>query len=457
MVHTFHLLPQLINKLRQPNILAVVIRGAGAAFGVRVLGFALSYLLNILLARWLGATEYGIYAYVMAWGHTLAILAGLGLPTMALRFIPEYREHQAWGELSGLVRRSWQIAFYTAVGFASLGAALAIWLQRSQQSPYAVPLLLGVWVIPLIALMTIQQDMVRALRKMILAYAPFMVFRPLLIIGGVYLLLQLGYKLNSLFVISLTLVSLLVLMVTQLRLLWRSLPADVLRASPVYNTRNWLRVSIPLWLVAGSTLLMNQTDILMIGAIVGPAEAGMYNVATKTTNVVSFILVSANAIAAPMIASFFASNDRASLQRLVSTVAHGSFWPSLILAVGMVLFSKPLLAIFGPEFIAAQGAFIILIVGKLFEAGAGIAGYLMSMTGHQNLSARVFIWTVIINIVLNAVLIPVFGIWGAALATTTSTIMWNVWLTILAVKNLHIYPAVFSSYIFRRSQPQQDK
>lgn len=95
MVHTFHLLPQLINKLRQPNILAVVIRGAGAAFGVRVLGFALSYLLNILLARWLGATEYGIYAYVMAWGHTLAILAGLGLPTMALRFIPEYREHQA--------------------------------------------------------------------------------------------------------------------------------------------------------------------------------------------------------------------------------------------------------------------------------------------------------------------------------------------------------------------------
>ena len=78
-------LPTSLSDLGQ-----VVLAGASAALVLRAGGAGLKYLMEILFARWLGAEEYGAFAYAYNWAQLLSIFAGLGLVTTTLRFVPEY-------------------------------------------------------------------------------------------------------------------------------------------------------------------------------------------------------------------------------------------------------------------------------------------------------------------------------------------------------------------------------
>jgi O-antigen/teichoic acid export membrane protein len=398
----------------------------------------------------MGTVEYGKYVYVIAWGTLLGILAAFGLPMTALRFIPQYSERKQWAHLSGVIRRSWQLALGLGVTLSLLGTLILVrWSSTYGQSEYSVPMLLGIWLIPLFALMNVQQNMLRAIRKIALSYAPLKVMRPLLVLAGMFFLLQMGWRPTSLSAIGLTILALFILGTSQMWLFWRSLPAAVRGAKPIYESRIWLRVALPMLLISGSSILMNQTDILMIGSILGPTEVGPYNVAAKTAHFVTFILFAADAVAAPMISSLYSRGDHEGLQRLASTVAQLTFWPSLAAAILMMALAKPILAIFGPEFTTVRWEMIILILGKLVYAGTGSVGHLMDMTGHQGLYTRVFGLSALVNIGLNAIGISLFGTIGAALATATATALWNIWLHVLVVRKLGIYPSVISNLALR--------
>lgn len=91
---------------QQPNLLITLIRGAGAALIVQIVSVETGYAAQILLARWMGVTEYGVYDLAIAFSLSLAFIAGLGLPTAILRFIPEYRVKQDWAHLRGILRSS---------------------------------------------------------------------------------------------------------------------------------------------------------------------------------------------------------------------------------------------------------------------------------------------------------------------------------------------------------------
>jgi O-antigen/teichoic acid export membrane protein len=420
------------------------------AFMLQVSGVGLNYVTQVFLARWMGPAEYGKYVYVIAWGTLLAIAAALGFPMTVLRFIPQYRTREQWARLSGVIRRSWQFTLGIGVTLSLLGTViLLVWSSGYGGSEYSGPLLLGIWLIPLFALMNLQQNMLRAIQKIALAYAPLRVMRPLFVLVGMFFLFQMGKKLTSVLAIGLTILALLLLAAIQMCLFWRWLPTIARRAKPAYETRIWLRVAFPMLLISGSSILMNQTDILMIGAILGPSEVGAYNVAAKTAHIVTFILFAADTVAAPLIASLYARGDHEGLQQLASAVAHATFWPSLAAAILMIALANPILAIFGPDYTTMRWEMIILILGKLVYAGTGSVGHLMDMTGHQGFYTRVFGLSTLINIALNAIGISLLGTIGAALATAFAIALWNIWLHVLVVRKLGIYPSVISNLVLR--------
>ena len=106
---------------------------------------------------------------------------------------------------------------------------------------------------------------------------------------------------------------------------------------------------------------------------------------------------------------------------------------------------KPLLAIFGPEFTEAHWALKILVIGQLVNALSGSVGNLLSMTGYQNQLMLVSGCTALINLVLNAIAIPLWGTVGAALTTALTLSIWNVWLAMIVIRNLEVNPTVFSN------------
>jgi len=427
-----------------------LIQKAGMAFLTQVIGNGLKYLTHVFFARRMGSFGYGTYAYVIAWVQLLAVPAGLGLNLGVLRFVPQYLAHGEWRLLRGLLSRTRQLTLAVGLSFSILGSIFLLPLQS--QRAEKITFIFGLWMIPLFALVNLQMEMIRGAQHIAWAYAPPLLIQPTLTILIAFLVLEVTGSAASFLVLGATVLALLVTLTVQIVGIRQTLPDAVVGGPSTYETSEWLRVSFPLLLVSGSLIVLNQADILLVGLFLGSKEAGIYTAVTKTATLVSFVLGAVNAIAAPMIASLHARHDYTNLQRLINSATHWMFWPSFALTVGMVVFSSPILSLFGPEFNAGNKALIILAIGQLINASAGPVGNVMNLTGHQVASAQVYGVSALLNIGLNALLVPRMGITGAALATTTTMVLWNVWLLILVQKRLGIHSSVFSALLVRGHQ-----
>lgn len=425
-------------------MLTTLVRGAGAALTVQIISAGAVYGCQALLARWMGVTEYGIYDYATAIGIFLAFLAGLGLPGALLRFIPEYLVKQDWAHLHGIIWSSWRQTLIASFVTASGGTGLLLWLDAYQNLEYVEALILGIWTVPLVALASLQKEMVRAFQRISLAYAPSLIAYPLVLVAVTFVW-QNHQRLSSISAIALSMLSMLLVLAMQLELFRRGLTAEIYQTCPTYAIGQWWKVSLPLLLSDGSTMILSQTDTLMLGTLLGAKAVGIYSAALKTSLWVHFILSAVNAIFAPLIALLYARGDRQEIQRLVSTIARWMFFPALAIALGLIGFAEPVLQLFGKEFTAAKGALILLIMGQLVNVGAGSVGYLLMLTGYQTQCALVMGISALANVVLNAIGIPWLGIVGAALATAFSMALWNIWLYVLVVKHLNVRPSIIAA------------
>ena len=433
------------HKFARSQLPAALFPKAAIALCLQISGIAIAYLMQVLLARWMGAAQYGIYEYVIGIGTFLGFLAGLGLPNCLLRFIPKYSVEQEWGKLRGIVWGSWRYVFFSSAIVALLGIfAVIIWHRHTDRDLALASFSLGMATIPLWALARHQREMSRGIKQMALAYLPSTIAFPLLVIAAGFYYRR---SLSSSTTIAIVALSLCWVLICQLWLFQRQLPDLCSINPPVYLRREWLLVALPLLFNDSAFVLLAQTDTLMTGAILGTFQVGIYGAAFKTAAGVSFILAGVNAIAAPMFATLHTQGDYQGLQQLTNSVARWMFYPTLLLALLLIAFGDRVLGLFGTEFTAARWSMTILILGQLVNVGAGSVGYLMEMTGHHRQCAWVLGCSAVLNLILNAILIPTLGIIGAAIATAATMALWNIWLHQLVVKHLGVKPSIVSAVL----------
>lgn len=406
----------------------VVLGGASAALVLRAGGAGLKYLMEILFARWLGAEEYGAFAYAYNWAQLLSVCAGLGLVTTTLRFVPEYEVDQAWGELRGLVVWSQKMTVGAGLVLAGLGAGV-LWM--TSYAHWDVMVFGLVSAIPM-ALINVQSSLVRGLKKIAAAFVGRYVLWPVGSIAVVYVLLHATETTSGALATGGVALALSAIALAQIGLIRIIFPDSVWEASADYTpARGWVIVSMPLLLMSGFQIILDRADVLMVGSLLGATEAGLYNAGARTGRLLSFLLSAANAITAPMISEHWAEHDREGLEDLIAMVIQWVFWPSLILAAGLFAFSQPVLRLFGESFDAAWLVLILVGTGQLVNAMTGPVGYLLGLTGHERESARVYGVSAGVNVFLNLLLVPAFGIIGGAAATMLSVALQNLWLVVL--------------------------
>jgi O-antigen/teichoic acid export membrane protein len=160
---------------------------------------------------------------------------------------------------------------------------------------------------------------------------------------------------------------------------------------------------------------------------------------------VSFPLTTSSVVLAPEIARLHAQNHTAALQRLLTRSTLLTLLPAGLAALVLVLGGRLILgSVFGPAFEAASGALAILAIGQLFNSAAGPVGLFLSMTGHEKDALNGIIMSAVLNLVLNAVLIPPFGIVGSAIATAFSYLMWNLLLAFVLYRRLNLVAGPFA-------------
>jgi O-antigen/teichoic acid export membrane protein len=189
-------------------------------------------------------------------------------------------------------------------------------------------------------------------------------------------------------------------------------------------------------------VINNRTDAIMLGIMQGNESVGLYNVANRGAMLISFILVAVNQSLAPSIAKLYAEGNLSKLQSIITKSSRTIIFGSLPIALILIIFGKWFLLIFGSEFTAAYLTLVILSFGQLINATMGSVGLLLDMTGHERDTAVGVGTTAILNIILNALFIPIWGVNGAAIATAISTIAWNIILFFYVKKRLGITPSI---------------
>lgn len=426
-------------------------KDATVALSIQVSSLILTYLVQVCLARWMGKTEYGIYEYVMALTLLLTILSGLGLPRTAMRFISVYRVEQDWGRLRGILRGSWLLTLLGSVLLSGIVVGIVLWVGHYRDFVYATPLLVGIGLLPLQALMNLYVETTTALEDIPLAYIPSELIWPLLLLGSGFFLLHQNDSLSSIQMLIVAMLTLLVVLVFQAGLVQRKVHVEVESAAPVYNYNEWIKVSLILLVQQAFLLILEQSDVLLVGTLLGPGETGIYNAAVMTAHWVGLVLIILNTISSPRFAALYAQKDMQGLQQLVAIANIWIFLPTIVIALGLFVFAQPVLSLFGSDFVSASLALKFLVLSRLVNALCGSVSALMVMTGHQNKSLPVFGYCLVINLILHMIAIPRLGIVGAAIATCTTTIIWNIWLSFLVVKYVGIQPSIFSLLHYKKN------
>lgn len=218
----------------------------------------------------------------------------------------------------------------------------------------------------------------------------------------------------------------------------RVLPVKVKASEVVYQRRLWIGMALASLLVSAGSVILTRVDVVMVGALQGATDAGLYNAAARTAQVLQLAAFAANAIAAPIFASAQATRDQGGLQKAASLASHLTFWPALSGLVVLLFAGQFLLAMFGSDFVAVHTELVILSGAYVFSAAAGSVGYLLAMTGHHRIVAAVSITIALGNIALNFWLIPLLGLRGAAITTAASIILQNIILHIMVFRRLKV-------------------
>lgn len=187
-----------------------------------------------------------------------------------------------------------------------------------------------------------------------------------------------------------------------------------------------LKRSTPMAISSIAFILMQSIDVILLGKFVDFSAVAFYSIAVKLTMIISIVLASVNAVFAPKISELFSLGDDLNLKANIKKATRLIFVLTLPAIVFITVFSNKILAFFGDEYIIAQTALYILIIGQVVNAFCGSVGTYMNMTGKQNALQIFLIIALFINVILNWILIPKYSFNGAAIATSISMVIWNI-------------------------------
>jgi O-antigen/teichoic acid export membrane protein len=172
----------------------------------------------------------------------------------------------------------------------------------------------------------------------------------------------------------------------------------------------------------------------MLGIYRSESEVGYYSIAVKLATLTAFVLQAINTMAAPKFSELYHTGKMDELFHVARKSTKLIFWTTIPILVVLVLFGKPILGLlFGRDFTVAYPAMVLLIVGQFANSISGSTGNFMNMTGRQKIFRNIIFLSALINIVLCFVLIPRFGINGAAFAGMISLSFWNIY-TLIYIK-----------------------
>ncbi len=368
----------------------------------------------------------GLFALFLTILQIFTVLGRLGFDTSFVRFVAEYSSHSRWDLIKEIYIKALRLLIPFNIFLSGALYFFAPWIaknifKKEYLTEYFQLAAFGIF--PMVLLL-INSGSFRGLKKI----KKFLFFSNIsTFLFAVFLLaIFLWFKKENhfpLFSYNLSLVIGAILST----IVW--LKNSKMRSLVSQNTikiKKILKISLSMLLSSSLYIIMLWADTIMLGIFRSEEEVGVYNVAVKIATIMSITLFAINSIAAPKFSELFFKSDMKGLEKIVHLSTKLIFWSSFPILLVIFLFPSFILGIFGEKFTLGVYALLILTAGQFVNAISGSVGYFLQMTGKQNVFQNILLGATVLNITLNYILIPKYGINGAALASMISMCFWNI-------------------------------
>ena len=192
-----------------------------------------------------------------------------------------------------------------------------------------------------------------------------------------------------------------------------------------YSFEKLFHTSLSFLLAGSSVFIKNWSDIFLLGVFASPREVGIYSVVFKISKTITIPVTTINSIQAPLFSSLFGQGKLKELADYVRLTNKQIVLLSLPAVVIIMVLPSFLIQLFGDDFIEGTTALVVLALGFLFKAIAGSTSLLLQMTNHEKRFMQIAIVSLLFGLAMNVVLIPHYGVLGAAITSTIVHLFWN--------------------------------
>ncbi len=425
-------LEELYYKFKRNEIL----NKGTSAFILKIIGSLLGYIFLLLVTRTAGADTWGVFALCLALLNITSIFSRMGIDVATLKFIASFKYELA--KTKAVYLKGLKVILPLSVMFSLLLFLLSDFIsinifQKSHLSSFIQ--LIALAVLPF-TLIYFNAQSFRGL-KMITHFAFFQhvskfLFSVVFLFAISYLI---GFPVQE-GVFYAFIAALYCAMFISFLLIKKQMIAKK-EKSPI-STHTLLKTAFPMMLSTSILLIMSWADTLIIGVYEDESEIGVYNVAIKLAMISGIVLGALNSIVAPKISEAFNNGKKDEFALIVKQSTKIIFYSSFPILIFLIAFPEFLLSLFGSEFLIGKSALYVLIIGQIVNAFSGSVGVIMQMTGKEKLFQNILILALLTNIVLNFLLVPIYGIIGAAIASSVSLVLWNLISVFYIYKHHHV-------------------
>jgi len=437
------LIKKLKSRLDRDIHLSELIKGSSVAFLLKLIGLFFGYLASLIIARKYGPDGVGILTLTLAYVSIAIVFSKAGLDITTMKLVSRFSAECDTPSVKGVYWKSLKFVIFfsltASIIFFNFSEMTSMYIFNkaylSNAFAFATPMII------LLSLIQFHAEAIRGYKK--IAYYSIVngIATPFTII----LLLSLdldhiwgNYVYIDMYIIaqSVTIILAIFIWLKVSRVLNHTL-------ENVISTKALFKSSTPIMIVGLMALIMGSMGAVMLGIFKTEVDVGIYAIALKLSMLTSIALVAVNSILAPKISQMFASNDHADLQNIIQKSTKIIFIASSPVLVAYFLFSDYFMGLFGVDFRAGALALVILSTGQFFNAMCGPVGLVLNMTDREKILKNATIISTLVNTTLNYILIPKYGINGAAIATAISTALWNLLCIVYVRRKLGILVMYF--------------
>jgi len=417
-----------------------------ASLGLKIANTFLLLTIAIALARFLGPSNYGTYAFAYAVIALLATPAKCGIPSLVVRETSRAKSEGAPEKMLGLWL--WGAMVVTvataALTVAVMVTVLAPW--GSTDAEFRSTLLLGLPLLPGLVFLAMVSACLRGNGNALAGQIGDEIVRPaIFLLCILYAAGLAGFAGSAGGAIAMHAVAVWSALILISPALAKNCYRNFRRCRrPDFHSKAWAVSLLPLACLTSVHMINKHADVIVLGFYEASAEVGVYKVAAQGAILAAFASTSLEMAFGARVARLSVGENRRQLETLVRHMGLGMIATALPVALALAVFGDVLIeTVLGPEYRAAYPALVIISAGYAVAAVFGPVITVSKMSGNEKSASVIVVGLALANVALNMCLIPLLGSIGAALATAATTVSWSGLLWYNSKERLGVDSAIF--------------